>query len=109
MSQHTPGPYSVGQYGTLDDTGNKVEQLAIYGADGVKIAVVETWLGDQERAESEANAHLIAAAPELFEALLALGQATAPFISVAIGSRNRNVQAAINLANAAIRKAEGRP
>jgi hypothetical protein len=44
---------------------------------------------------------------ELLAALEKFGQVTAPFISEAISSRNPNILAAIDEANAAIKKARG--
>jgi hypothetical protein len=67
---HTPGPWHIGQSREWDD-GELHEQLAVYSAEGVKTAKVETWL-KHCREESEANARLIAAAPELLAALKAL-------------------------------------
>ena len=94
---HTPGPWTIGKYhvNAYDNT--------IYDAkNGYKIAIVEGYTHDLKE-ESEANAHLIAAAPELLEALKGLigwhdcfpmkeGEADLPVIATA---------------RAAIAKAEG--
>jgi len=70
---HTPGPWSIGEYRTgISDSWREGESLyerAIYSADQTKLAVCEQWIGDKESAEAEANAALIAAAPQLLAAL----------------------------------------
>ncbi len=53
------------------------------------------------------NKRKLEAIDDLLAALKELGHATAPFISTAISSKNPVVIQAINLANAAIAKAEG--
>ena len=59
MSKHTPGPW-------------RVDGSAIIGkeppGDGVCVVPL-IWYGPERRAEIEANARLIAAAPEMLEAL----------------------------------------
>lgn len=69
-SKHTPGPWVLmpefhgdhGQYYITDE------------ADGSEIASVTAWIGEH-RAEAEANARLIAAAPDLLSALVMLRDA----------------------------------
>jgi len=56
---HTPGPWNWTEY---NDT------RAIHSADGTKIALPEVWIGNAAE-ESEANARLIAAAPDMLETL----------------------------------------
>lgn len=60
-SKHTPGPWEYAE--------NSANNFDVFGAgDTVEVAVV--WgLDDPLKAEREANARLIAAAPELLEAL----------------------------------------
>ena len=53
MNTHTPGPWDISKI------GNNYDQFSVYGPDGQN--VVNT-------CEGTANAHLIAAAPELLEA-----------------------------------------
>ena len=65
---HTPGPWHIGQSREWDDDGEPYDQLAIYSAEGVKVAKVETWL-KHAREESEANAQLISLTPDLVNAL----------------------------------------
>jgi hypothetical protein len=62
---HTPGPWSTGQYPINDYA------YAIYGVDNSKIGVVEKFDAPY-KAEEEANARLIAAAPDLYIALKSL-------------------------------------
>lgn len=61
MSAHTPGPWlyatDIGQVGSIEL------------ADGTVIAQTQQLLGDFDRNQRDANARLIAAAPELLEAL----------------------------------------
>lgn len=57
----TPGPWSV-------DSGDPF--LVTSDADGLFVAVTET--DDRNDDECEANTHLIAAAPEMYEALRAM-------------------------------------
>lgn len=63
MSAHTPGPWMVlpsvdrGQFCILTEHGNRIDIAVTYGSSAVP---------------REANAKLIAAAPELLEALIAV-------------------------------------
>lgn len=59
---HTPGPWNIGKYPINDYA------YAVYGKDNSKIAQLEKF-DQQYQEEEEANANLIAAAPELLEAL----------------------------------------
>jgi len=67
MSTHTPGPWSVVDHKTASEN--------IYAANGRHIVNVGAhdygWQPGQERSRDEcmANAYLIAAAPEMYEAL----------------------------------------
>ena len=66
--KHTPGPWEACDQGDYSDfDGNS---RVILG-DDMRIAVVQWSPGDMQ-AESDANAHLIAAAPELLAELIAL-------------------------------------
>ena len=53
MNQHTPGPWEVSKI------GNPYQQFMVYDSDGRNIC---------NTVEGEANARLIAAAPELYDA-----------------------------------------
>ncbi len=72
---HTPGPWRISKNRTGEPDpwieGAPGYEQAIFGDDGSKVAVCEQWHPDLE-AESEANAALIASAPDLLEALEAL-------------------------------------
>jgi len=105
-TKHTPGPWSViapkragGELGSMADVG-------ILGANGAIIA--EAWLEcplpahEKYIAPSEANARLIAAAPDLLDAL---EEIAAP-ACMAMNSADR-VEAFRDLARAAIAKAKG--
>jgi hypothetical protein len=61
--QYTPGPWTTTQ------AGNDYEEIT---ADGGR--VIATTSTDDDKGEQKANARLIAAAPELVEALLGLSQ-----------------------------------
>ena len=60
-TQHTPGPW---------DTEPKGSRHFVDGADGLTVAYLDR-AGVRERAEIEANACLIAAAPTMFDLLTA--------------------------------------
>lgn len=59
MSKHTPGPWH---------TGGKLDAI-VYAPDGYAVAGCQTYHGLRDEACTAANARLIAAAPELLEAL----------------------------------------
>lgn len=75
-TEHTPGPWRIGEKPTGEAhpwiVGERDMERAIFGADSIKLAVCEQWYGEPESAEAEANARLIASAPELLAALEAL-------------------------------------
>jgi|HubBroStandDraft_5_1064220.scaffolds.fasta_scaffold329773_2 hypothetical protein len=98
---HTSGPW---QHRQAYDNGEPASFEVDAGRSN--ICAVATGAGQPER--EEANARLIAAAPDLLAALQQFGQATAPFIAGAIGSSNPNIMAAVGQANAAIAKATGK-
>jgi hypothetical protein len=99
MSKHTPAPWFVDK-----------DHIVRVGRPGsgflmpVKIATgwkEDAWFGDDSDEESRANAHLIAAAPELLEALESV-------VSQLEGHVLHNGDvSAINTAYAAIAKAKG--
>lgn len=70
MTQHTPGPWGVGF-----SADNNIHCVDARDSEGLFFEVCEVWgvKSDKiEEPESHANARLIAAAPELLEALQAL-------------------------------------
>ena len=85
---HTPGPWKMDRDRAILGQGHGTRGL--HGA----IADVYSWVGTEE---ADANARLIAAAPELLEALKALSDGT-----------TANWTAKLNAARAAIAKAQGR-
>ena len=95
MKAHTPGPWEV------SDTGGN-----IYGATGDVVASIHGLPKPHLAGERRANALLVAAAPELLEALekcrKALEVATTP-----LSMDREEVIAAQNLARYAIAKATG--
>ena len=70
-TKYTPGKWHVFKiYNGKDSWENDSYDVGIYSdTGGAKIATVETWIGKAESIECDANADLIAAAPELLEAL----------------------------------------
>ncbi len=73
-TKYTPGKWHVFKiYNGKDSWENDSYNVGIYSdTGGAKIATVETWIGKAESIECDANADLIAAAPELLEALKAM-------------------------------------
>ena len=64
---HSPAPWRIGA--SADPRGREYGlELGIYDVHSSKIAVLEQWTGAAQ-AEAEANHRLIAAAPELLDAL----------------------------------------
>lgn len=61
-TKHTPGPWHVGDH----------RGIIVYDVNGIAIADAKTFHGKHGEGAAEANARLIAAAPELLEALIAL-------------------------------------
>lgn len=97
---HTPGPWKFGK----ELTARSGEWLVSFdaGSKGRGIAIAETRAGS---GNEEANARLIAAAPEL---LAALERAYMALIGYLPAHRNDVTDAAIGAAHAAITKATGR-
>ena len=89
-TQHTPGPWTYHP----DDTGDSC--AAIVGKTG--------WVCDFINHPSDANARLMAAAPDLLDALWAMYTSFA-----AVEWMELHMQQASNMARAAIEKAIGRP
>lgn len=90
MSKHTPGPW----FSQYDDNG-----FYEIGSEAVSRRVAFTY---SEYDTDEANARLIAAAPDLLEALQRLLDATTPLFFI-----TQNDHTAFHQASAAIAKATG--
>lgn len=88
--KHTPGPWAF-----IDPDGLAVRHPQVYSDTGAICNV--TWLGDGRIDELRANARLIAAAPELLEALLDCREAL----------RRTGHDGELAIVNAAIAKATG--
>lgn len=103
--KHTPGPWEVDDHaGRLEIVGRPTWKCRRFGVDGEwRVATIDDLSEDQDGAESEtqANASLIAAAPELLDALKAMAKEFRQ-LDLPYGSH------AYLLANKAIAKAEGR-
>lgn len=100
--QHTPGPWTTEHQGGMErkkNNGEGVNRWQCVGLEsGKDIAEVFLPSGKWNDAEGQANAQLIAAAPELFEAL--------HVVERTFGHRFNNEIA--DLVESAIAKAEGR-
>ena len=94
MSKHTPGPWFVDSSRHFD---TRIKQKV---DDDVTIVVMGNWQ-PQFSDEQRANAHLIAAAPEMYEALI-----EARYLLI---KRALQESTTFGLVNTAIAKAEGRP
>lgn len=69
MSNHTPTPWSAGENSVLTEL-QKGSHTILIESDGYIIAHVSSWKNDPDtEKEAFANANLIAAAPDLLEAL----------------------------------------
>jgi hypothetical protein len=107
MSKHTPGPWEDGTMSI-----SKRNWALIH--DGAEINIVKrgadviaaVWCGDDEDGEEAANARLIAAAPELLEALE--GLYALAFVSLAVANHGGPETTRImQTARAVIAKAKG--
>ena len=59
MSKHTPGPWVQTPW----------DSTAIFDAKNLRVPIAQTYPADTSQKEAEANARLVAAAPQLLEAL----------------------------------------
>src|SRR5258708_3061500 len=69
MTGFPPGPYEVTKFASRDPEDDEKLQLTLVGSHGVIIARLDVWDGDENIAEMNANAALIAAAPDMYAAL----------------------------------------
>lgn len=99
MSEHTPGPWHLDVLAhTITDTGNYDNRWIVRGNNHERIADMF-----EEGDEADANANLIAAAPEMLEALKVFMD-----YNDQGGPLSFNTDAMWAQARAAIAKAEGR-
>lgn len=98
---HTPGPWELqGQWQLKTDTGDWVDAECV---EAPRWGIIGAWI-DSSSDERESNARLVAAAPELLEALRIL---RVQFGDYTDGDGAAKFHAC-NIADAAIVKAEGR-
>lgn len=98
MSAHTPGPWRLVEWTAPDDYG-----WSIKIGDAPHRLEVSAW-----SASSEADAHLIAAAPELLEALERLADTTQGLdVTFRSAAEESTAEDALGQARAAIAKARG--
>lgn len=102
--KHTPGPWTVCAEDVDEKTGEYDEPSVVTDSDNpITIAIVRVGLS-----ESDANAHLIASAPELLEACTALTSAIRNLEGQPIQySLAKDLSAALSLGHAAMKKADG--
>lgn len=113
MTKHTPGPWKLGEHPSAENDAWREDEMRLYErgiyatAYQLKIAVCEQWIGEKEQEEAEANATLISAAPELFEALETAEAALSIEGSYRSAPDRDRIYAALTSARAAIAKARG--
>ena len=107
MSQHTPGPWTVEEYGNDDSPA-----LVIHHDSERRICFMATPGSHGDPAVIAANAHLIAAAPDLAKALsAAIGYMRNASIDLSTGCTKataiRTIEGGIKMAEEALAKATG--
>jgi hypothetical protein len=108
MSEHTPGPW------TSEFQGNSTwdilcsSDILTHERRSEIVAIIEDRFGDNPRNEHKANARLIAAAPDLLAACKALVEAMHRYEMDVDGDPTHAHRDMMNLANAAIAKAEAK-
>ena len=98
-TKHTPGPWSRAPY-----INSHAQSLTVVDVEGSEVATVRGWDGDGDH--READAHLIAAAPDLLEALRDVTDALAEHLSD-LGRDHPEQAPRVQRARAAIAKATG--
>jgi hypothetical protein len=108
MSAHTPGPWAVwpmGRYLVISCTGSGMQK---HPQEGMHVAHVKMPDENKEWDQLwEANARLIAAAPELLQALIDLDEAYCDISSGTCRESRESGRNALIAARAAIAKASG--
>ena len=94
MAKHTPAPWRVGEH-------EKKACLYVDAGDSSMGAVACLWDAGKSRTETEANARLIAAAPDLLDSLKAM----VALVSLLTGPTDTIAAPALVAAHAAIDKA----
>jgi len=100
---HTPGPWKASDWKYANSTVKRV----IQNENDAICEVLDLWCMDDRTPERDANAILIAAAPEMLNAL-AIAQATIQRLSTQHGPFN-SAQGTLDLIDAAMHKAGGNP
>lgn len=111
-AKHTPGPWRVdGHAGRLEIVGRPNWKCRRFGVEGEwSVAVVDDLSEGQDGAEfeTEANAHLISAAPEMLEALEQFMEEYVELVNSGdAGFWNPEDEDKVKVARAAISKAKG--
>jgi len=105
---HTPGPWKIRRASNLQIPLRNSVFCLEDEADELNIGLVSTWADDKEDAvEAEANARLIAAAPDLLEALEDIANDYAERFDMDSQSTNPGMKVVVENARAAIAKAKG--
>ena len=101
--KHTPGPWQAKERTTEPDNHGK---YSIYNsAENEYIASCDAYLnGHHDTGKNQANARLIAAAPELLEAL---EEWSAPYIDYYVGFTESGITERLERTRAAIKAAKG--
>lgn len=109
MSKFTPGPWEASQVDIYDEDPRRWSVLAGGGQNEATyfIATIENGLPGEIMATEEANARLIAAAPEMYAALEMFLDAQSDYETNAPDIAARKHEAALELARAALAKADG--
>ena len=105
---HTPGPWNFAR--AVKPGANEENNHLIYNGEKRHIAEVFQYQEHDfiiELAEASANARLIAAAPELLEALKEIAKGEGPYSMDRLTHANNTIENMIAIAQQAIAKAEG--
>lgn len=103
-SKHTPGPWFIPKYGDIDEA-----EINFTHPNGKTYTIAKAFsgLGGNDFKEQHANAHLIAAAPDLLEALEEIAQGMGAYNVDPLEHANNVIEEAKSIARAAIAKAKG--
>lgn len=105
--KHTPGPWRLDNEIIGDGEGNYHRSITARNSCGI-CEVYEHFFTDERYKDSGlANAHLIAAAPEMYRALDELIKAATPLVRKLSVKKGYHELVALEAARTALRKAEG--